>query len=433
VKNGKALITTTVEQMTPKGLIKFKKLVDESSRVPARKMMNDLGETVSGLIVWFKPAWESYVFDQWGFPIIENPTPAQSEYLKQYYLSLGYKPFVDKGYHLMAAKELLSAELAAIEDPRDRQAFQSMYPFSLKEAFTSVNRLCPFNTIDIIQRRLTDFRYGDPFTEAFNLKWDEEENGYQVEWTEHGKFRGPRELIEHIEKNRANSVRINDAEFLMPLNDALYMAASDTFKYNETEGTKKSMGALTVFCNFDDLIDGKKSSTADWLTEDWGIHYCFRPRTTDEYCEDAIALVHWLGCKIMVETNIDNVRQYFARRGYSKFLKTRTIITEKNGQIIAQQASQPGVQTVGGAQAEAIMAAVDSHLDKHGMRCKFINILEDCRDLNPSDWSPFDSFVSAGYACYYAKMVRKPKRQEVKTPANYGGFTGMSNMENYYD
>ena len=133
----------------------------------------------------------------------------------------------------------------------------------------------------------------------------------------------------------------------------------------------------------------------------------------------------------MCENNVDNVRQWFDREGYSKFLKVRTTITEKNGMPIAKKAAQPGVQMTGGAEAEAVMSAVDSHLSKHGMRCKFRLILEDCRDLDPDDWSDFDSFVSSGRACYYSKMITRVKKQPQRTGIVDRGFTGLGKPKRY--
>jgi len=416
VKVGKIYITTTIEQAIPKGLIRFKKLCDESSRIPERKMVNNIGATKSGFVIFFKPGWETRIYDKWGFPITETPTKAQSEYLKELWRQQGLQVYVDNGYHLLGARKLLEMEYAEIEDAADRQAYISRYPPSLKVAFTSVNKLCPFRSIDIIQKRLSQFRHGNPYVDKFDIEVDydsaDEIKPRKIVWTAAGKFEAPRELIEFWMANRANNVRINDQNFLIPENTSFGIIASDPFKYNQTEGSRKSMGTFTAFFNYDALLDGKKTTTDDWLTEDWGIHYCNRTATVDEYCEDAINLCHLLGMKMMCENNVDNVRQYFYRNGYAKFLEFRTVITEKSGIVIAKKAAQPGVQTTGGAEAEAVMGAVDSHLSKHGMRCKFPKILEDCRDLDPDDWSDYDNFVSAGRSCYYSKMLVRAKRQE---------------------
>lgn len=434
-KIGKMYVTSTVEQITPKGLVKFKQVVDDSSRKPEHNKINDLGETVSGLSVFFKPAWETYKYDKWGFSIIGEPTEAQSEWLKEGYLKKGQQDYIKLGYHKMGGRQMLTARLEGIKDPAKRQAFMSRYPFSLKEAFTSVNRLCPFEAIEIIQQRLLAFRHGDPFTDRFNIEVDENSplkiKPRKVVWNDFGRFSAPRKLIEYLEKHKFNAVGKNEDNFLIPLNDSDGLISSDPFKYNETEGTKKSNGALTAFYNYDAGIDGNCISMDDWVTEDWGIHYCMRPRSIDEYCDDAINLCHLTGMKILTENNVDNVRQYFHRKGYSKFLKFRTIIGEKNGQVVAKQAAQAGIQTSSRAEMDSVMASTDSHLLKHGHRCKFKMILESCRDLDPNDWSPYDSYVTAGRSEYYRKQMRRAARQEAVEETQDQGFTGMGEPNSY--
>lgn len=430
---GKMLILTTVEQMTPKGLKNFKKLCDESSRVPERKKIDQEGRTKTGLIIFFKPGWETICYDQWGFPVIDTPRPDQAQYLKERWLRMGDDKYVEMGGHLLGGRKMLEKEFEAIEDFGDKQAHISRYPPSLAAAFNSVNKGCPFISAPIIMASLMRFRYGDPFTEGFDLYWDTSTliPKVKVRWNEKGKFRGSRPLIEFIIEHRANNVRINDQGMLIPCNESLYMISSDPYKYGETEGILKSMGSITAFMNFDDGIDGNNKPMSEWETEDWGIHYLNRPKDPIEFVEDVKMLCHWLGSKVIPENNIDYVRMLFNNWGYSKFLKYKPNFKEKNGVVIVQQASQAGIQTNGGSMREAVINSVDSHLSQHGLRCKHKSILEDCRDLDPIDWSPYDSFVTAGYSCYFAKMAIKPKKQEVKIPDTYKGFTGLGAPKSY--
>ncbi len=428
---GKMLILTTVEQMTPKGLIHFKKLCDDSSRVAAREKVDEYGRTETGLVMFFKPGWETFCYDQWGFPVIDTPTPAQAEYIKNKWLMMGDEENVEKGLHLLGGRAALEKEFESKKDINARQAHISRFPPSLAAAFNSVNKGCPFISADVIMQSLMRFRYGDALTEGFDLYWeDESRQKVKVKWNEKGKFRGTRKLIEFIIEHRANNVRVNDQGLLIPCNDGLYMVSSDPYKYKDTEGALKSKGSITAFMNYDDGIDGGMPEEL-WETETWGIHYLNRPRDPMEFCEDVLMLCHFLGSKVLTENNINYVRMHFDARGYSKFLKFRPIFTEKNGVVFVKNASQPGVQTNGGILSEAVIGNVDIHLAQHGMRCVHKPILEDCRDLNPNDWSPFDSFVTAGYSLHFAKMAIKPKKQEVKQADNYRGFTGLSKPYTY--
>jgi len=80
---GKARITSTIEELTRKGGQQFKNIWDNSDRNPKNKKINELGETVSGLIPFFKPAFTTYRFDQYGFSVIGKPLPYQENYFRK--------------------------------------------------------------------------------------------------------------------------------------------------------------------------------------------------------------------------------------------------------------------------------------------------------------------------------------------------------------
>ena len=175
---GKAKITTTVEQMTKFGMIPYWKIFDESDRAPEK--LTKLNQTVSGLVPVFKAAHEAYIYDEYGFAIVDAPTPEQAEYRKKVLISEGRTLEVEQGQHLLGGRALLDMESEGLKG-KAKQDFWRMYPPSIAIAKRGDGNECAFPAqLHVIEDRLDELRYGLDDCYVGNLRWVTEDK--EVEW-----------------------------------------------------------------------------------------------------------------------------------------------------------------------------------------------------------------------------------------------------------
>lgn len=420
---GKAKITTTVEMLSKLGMGPFFQIWDESDRTKLTKLF----QTVSGLVPIFKPGYEAYIYDQYGFPIVNTPTEEQAEYRKQVLISENRLEEVKLDYHKKGGKELLEIEADTFTNPSKKQAFIRMYPPSIRIARRSDGKDCHFSAhVEAIDQRLDELRYGEG-EYVGNLEWKNNVRFSEVEWKpcQH-KFSNEKDSRGHLMGcphckwrffylpfQYANNV-IEKNGRLYPGNKGRIMTSADTFKYDSTEGTRKSMATSHGYMEFDLEIDGDKEDSMQWVTDDFLYEYASRPPSKRIFGEDMIKTVHWLGAEMFPEINVPFVWDYFVEHGYENFLKFRKIFKKdsSDGKIKVQEAVNPGITTLGDAIKDPMFSAAEVFLEKNIRRTKARRFLQDCRDVDYKKLSPFDSFISGSQVLYARSMAVRPKKKE---------------------
>jgi len=429
---GKAKITTTVELLSKLGMGPFFQIWDESDR----SKMTKLFQTVSGLVPIFKPGYEAYIYDQFGFPIVNTPTAEQAEYRKQVLISENRMEEVSMGYHHKGGKELLEIEADTQPTPAKKQAFIRMYPPSIRIARRSDGKDCHFSEhVEAIDERLDELKYGEN-EYAGNLAWKDDIRDGEVIWKPclH-KFSNEKDSRGHLVGcphcrwrfyylpfQYANNVVMRNG-YRTPGNKGKFLVSGDTFKYDVTAGTRKSMATSHGYMEFDLSVDGGKEEE-DWLTDDFIFEYGSRPPGKRIYGEDMIMTCAFLGAEMFPEINVPFLWDYFVERGYEKFLKFKRLLKKMdNGNMRVEESVNPGITTLGDVIKDPMFTAVETYLGKNVRRCKARRFLQDCRDVDYRKLSPFDYFISGSQNLYGRSMVVKPpaKKEESK-PYDIGGF-----------
>lgn len=429
---GKAKITTTVELLSKLGMVPFFQIWDESDR----SKMTKLFQTVSGLVPIFKPGYEAYIYDQFGFPIVNTPTAEQAEYRKQVLISENRMEEVSMGYHHKGGKELLEIEADTQPTPAKKQAFIRMYPPSIRIARRSDGKDCHFSEhVEAIDERLDELKYGEN-EYAGNLAWKDDIRDGEVIWKPclH-KFSNEKDSRGHLVGcphcrwrfyylpfQYANNVVMRNG-YRTPGNKGKFLVSGDTFKYDVTAGTRKSMATSHGYMEFDLSVDGGKEEE-DWLTDDFIFEYGSRPPGKRIYGEDMIMTCVFLGAEMFPEINVPFLWDYFVERGYEKFLKFKRLLKKMdNGNMRVEESVNPGITTLGDVIKDPMFTAVETYLGKNVRRCKARRFLQDCRDVDYRKLSPFDYFISGSQNLYGRSMVVKPpaKKEESK-PYDIGGF-----------
>lgn len=411
---GKAIADTTLEEAARGGMEKYKEIWVDSSRNPNDKKMNELGQTTSGLVQFFVPSHKCYIFDRFGFPIVEAPSGYQLEDRKRQCTD----EQIEMGLHKMGALELLESGTKDIKDQKKRQDRIRKYPRTVTEAFRNSGNSCHFN-LGIINDRL-DYYTFDKEKEKVrgNFEWKDGVEDTEVIWrpTPNGRW-----LMAYVLDQDQSNRKGENLGKKMPINFDKFVIGCDPFKYNVTTSNKPSHGAGYQWMYFDQSIDGQKEEL-DWLTDDFVGEYLFRPATTDLFAEDMLMWAIYSSCKVNPEMNADIISKHFVRRGYEKYLHYGKKLVKKDGVVQIKENVNSGATTLGGAMKDSLFASVDWYIETHGNRCKFPNLLTDCREVGYDNISPFDSFVAAAYTLM---PVRELKTRAKKEPVSFRSFMQM--------
>jgi hypothetical protein len=411
---GKAIADTTLEEAARGGMEKYKEIWVDSSRNPNDKKMNELGQTTSGLVQFFVPSHKCYIFDRFGFPIVEAPSGYQLEDRKRQCTD----EQIEMGLHKMGALELLESGTKDIKDQKKRQDRIRKYPRTVTEAFRNSGNSCHFN-LGIINDRL-DYYTFDKEREKVrgNFEWKDGQEDTEVIWrpTPNGRW-----LMAYVLDQEQSNRKGENGGKRIPLNFDKFVIGCDPFKYNVTTSNKPSHGAGYQWMYFDQSIDGQKDEI-DWLTDDFVGEYLYRPATTDLFAEDMLMWAIYSSCKVNPEMNADIISKHFVRRGYEKYLHYGKKLVKKDGVVQIKENINSGATTLGGAMKDSLFASVDWYIETHGNRCKFPNFLTDCREVGYDNISPFDSFVAGAYTLM---PVRELKTRTKKEPVSFRSFMQM--------
>lgn len=417
---GKYLFTTTVEEIEGGGVKSFNEIWKGSSLRPQDKMIDELGRTRSGLVPYFVPATHNIFFDQYGMSIIDSPKKYQSDWRKAQghpHWNMGGREFIDK---------LINGQ----KNQQKKQAMIRKYPRNIKEALHSITKVCHFD-LDIINDRLDDF-YMYPTVMPDDLKgklafgkldWQNGVFGSKVifrgvEDTEDADY-----IFSFLPPENMRNKQVMENGKPSPGNTAYFSVGVDSFKF-DTEDVKNkedmSDGAIAGYAVFNPNIDTPDKMEAEHVTDDFFVIFKKRPPTVDEFCEEVLKLVIFLGCKAFPENNNPDVIKYFKLHNFERYLQF-----EYKLKITSEGAFWTTSGTSGGANTNTRMigtifrlfqAYVVSHpgsdssnkgAGRPGRRMKFMWLMKDLKEVTPDNLNPFDVFVACGYAL--AAIFDKPQ------------------------
>jgi hypothetical protein len=369
---GKELMTSTVEDLEEMGGQQFVDIWKESS---LSTIDPKTGRTISGLHPHFNPAYE------------------------------GLEGFVDEygNSKIEEAKEYINNVLASAKgNPAKLVALKRKMPRNVAEAISASSKECPFN-IEILDGRIEQFVFGNKYITRGNFRWKDNVRDSEVEFqpSANGKW-----LVSYQfeEKAMANRYMMMGNKKL-PGNIAKFIGGADPYKFDETTGSRKSMGSGAWFMKQDQSIDPDNKEISEWVTNRFVCSYLARPESKNEYGEDMLMTCHYYGCQMNPEINVSFLWDYFVERGYEKYLYYRKDSRNKT-------ASTPGYHTNDGTK-DLIFSEVENFIQYHGAREVHDEILKAFREVNYKNLNPSDLFVACGYALIGARnsaRIQQPTR-----------------------
>jgi len=291
----------------------------------------DNGQTQTGLVTMFIPAYEGYdgCVDMYGESIIEDPSepfiPIENyakgimEYEKE-----GAKTKMQKSRdHKRKSKDFagLSTEL------RNN-------PWTLREA-TRRNASGGGRNTESLTKRVSDIAFTRvPLTRRVRFFWSDgltlrsgrpHKEGIKVmmEDDPEGKWVISYSAPPHL----SNKCRYDQvSESWSPGIETLdrYVMGVDPYKSNEKDASTKvkflSKGAGVIKWKRDPILDPDTKDMREWESNRVIMHYLNRPETTDEFCEDMLLPCVYYGCMANVERNVDVVITTWTRWKFRSYL-----------------------------------------------------------------------------------------------------------------
>lgn len=373
VGGGKSIHTSTVAEMEKKGGANFKKLWEESDHM----QKNENGETSSGLYRVFFPAYLGLEVNK-----------------RKFYNEYGISDItVARSYLENVRKHLFDTKAFDTLNEYKRQ-----YPFTVREAFRSGLSKDLFNS-EIINSRLEFFTFGNPFLTRGNFEWvDGIKGGYlhkgsniwvdgRVKFTPNPNGRWYVSWL-FDDPNKSNLKR-RKGDLILPVNEHRFCGGSDPFKFDKTQGRRKSDGGGAIYMNFDPMID-LAGQEDNWVTDDFIATYLFRPPTKDEFAEDMLMACIYYSCSMNPEISVPDVWEYFVDRGYAGYLYYSLDYRD-------QIAKNPGSNMLPGFR-NRMFNAMGQWIENHGHRTRQDRILEQANEVTPETITDYDLFVAAGLA-----------------------------------
>jgi hypothetical protein len=383
---GKAILTSTVEEMNKKGGANCKRLWDESDI----DNLDDNGRTITGLLRYFKPAdygLEGF-YDEYGY----SDREAARDYVTKMYKG-------KKGGALLAVKR--------------------KYPLEVSHCWLIEGDNSPFDQIKLNEQ--LEYNTGLPqiqpdYMARGDFEWIGGKRDGKVEFrhSETGKWKvswmPPKDL-----RNKY-TVRGNKR---MPGNVDLACAGLDPFDHSITTAGRQSNASCHVFRKYDPMNPrGSNAFVAQYLN---------RPPTAPEMYEDMIKMSVFYGIEILIEDNKPGCINHFEGRGYGGYLMERPAETHTAySEMTHKQKKKKGISMTGEAPRTALIEVLQAYIfhnigyiepdngEGYYGNCPFDELLKDWLDFNPVKWTDYDATVSSGLALLGSRKLKKRKAREVK-------------------
>lgn len=349
---GKALFTTTIEEG---GSDAFELLWDRSD--PNKK--NEVGQTTSGLYRLFTPAYKNdrSFIDEYG---VCDEKAAKS--------------------HQQKVRDSLRSDERALAE------YIRKYPWTIEEAFFSINDEAIFPTIKINKQIKAVQAVGeDELTIRGNFRWEERDKRVRFIPNDKGKF------LVHKKVDLENKLLWNAVELgtkPRPLNSLSIVGGSDPYdhKLQDVNDKKRaSKGAGYIFHKFDGLNSE--------MSETFLCEYLSRPEDPDDFYEDMIMMCFFFGCKMITERNKSGMINYWDRRGYGHWL-------------IKDQKGHRGI-SAGTENKQWLAEVTESYIVGNIHKVPFLSLLYDWNKFDLTDSRKNDATMGAGWALVAAYRVDK--------------------------
>jgi hypothetical protein len=331
--------TSTVGEMIAGGGANFKMMCDMSDYY----RRNELGQTDSGLVVFFISSAEGLEDDSYG----------------NYDEAKGLKTIEIQRDSLLRNKNLTGW----IEKVRQ-------YPIYYRECFSSTGSDLGFN-LYILEQRIQQLK-AQPYPSMLLGNFERQNPADMtspVFFMENpdGRFVISRQIL------NPNQMYQMDSGHYAPYKAGLFNVGVDLFRFNQTEHKRMSLAGLAVKMRRDLTIDPIDKKIEDWESDRFVCTYLFRPPTKEDACRDVLACAQYYNAMILSEDNVSDVRDNLIKWGFGGFLKH---LRDAQGKFRLT----PGFNTAGGNK-ERLFNALRDYIERRGMFENHLEFLDQAKGI----------------------------------------------------
>lgn len=375
---GKALLTTTVEEMEKKGGHNFKKIWDASDQ----KNKKIAGRTESGLYRYFRPSYHGF-----------------DGYIDEY----GYSKKEEAKVYLLSRRENLSGN--ALEAERRK------YPMTEEDSFRTTKGMSIFDLNKIYDQ--IEFNNTLPLTTWIkgDFVMDPKEHKVKFHVKENGRFTVLRDEL--LSNENANKFGLNEYGYQYPKNKDKYVIGVDPFDHDTTADYRASDGAAYCFKLFNPLdpTSGKPVS-----------EYCNRPEKADIFFEDMLNQAIFFGCEVLCENQKIGMIQHFRRNGFEKYLMKRPEATHTTWSKAHN--NEYGIPNSPAMREYGLRILTSNIYEQTGLSHEtgnfgnilFNGLLDDLIKFETDNWTPYDrsvAYIITLIATLKYEQSFKPKKENI--------------------
>lgn len=374
---GKAMWTTTVEEMEKKGGRQFHnvwKICDQNKR-------NILGQTDGGMYRYFNPAYYGFRGEDEGVCFVDEYGYSNKEAALAYH---------KKKRNSLSGEALLS--------------YRRKYPITESDLFVIDNKESIFD-LDRIYKQM---EYNETLPESTVIRG----NFVWVNYGTKAKFvpdsSGRWWIVWRPKDDDANNQVIVQGK-PTPGNPNI-VSGVDPFDHKFTTDNRKSNAASYVFKKFDPLDPANSALPV--------AQYIARPHTPEMFYEDMLMQSVFYGCELLSENNKIGLVNYFRQKGFAQYLMHRPEHTHTS--YSRKEQMEVGIPMTGEEARQSLMDAVIGYIYNHvGFdmatnfygKLFFTELIEDLINFDPEKWTPHDCTVAFGLALLATnkKMIKREK------------------------
>jgi len=382
VVTGKALWTTTVEEMEKKGGRQFYnvwKISDQNKR-------NVLGQTDGGMYRYFNPAYYGFRGEDEGVSFVDEYGYSNKE--------------AALAYHMKKRSTLSGAALLS---------YRRKYPLYESDLFVIDNKESLFD-LDRIYKQM---EYNETLPASTVIRG----NFVWVKWGISAKFVPDESGRWHIvwrPKDQDTNKQVISYGKVCPGNPN-HVAGADPFDHKFTTDNRKSNAASYVFKKYDPFDHVSSSLPVS--------QYIARPHTPEAFYEDMLMQCVFYGCELLCENNKIGLINYFRQKGYYQYLMRRPESTQTT---YSKQQQEVGIPLTGEEARGALINAIISYIyEQVGFDLQtefygklfFPELLEDLIAFDPEKWTPHDCTVAFGLsllACQKKIFIKNHDNKKIQ-------------------
>ena len=408
--HGFSMHPTTVSDMEGQGGQAFYDLCDQSKFYER----NELGQTQSGLLRFFMPAYDGLegFIGEYGESIIDTPTPEQAKFIGR---TIGAKQ------HLQAQLDSLLQKNTPAAEETYRELVR-LYPMSYYDCFRMSGGDSGFDVVSIENRigalkrlpeKLNPVVNGDFYRmidgravsakQYVDDKYHERAKDGPVVFIPDSKGEGlfnlsrvlTREETNHKYKSRYVDHNGMFVEHWTPADDLRCVGCADPFQFldpSQSRVANKTLsdGGGAVFWKRDFSVDPEDKAIQDWESHRFVCTYLYRHHLDDYYAEEMLMMCNYFNCFMYPERNVKLILKYFTARKYKGYLM------HKVDKVTNQMDAVAGFHSLRESKEE-LFSKLRNHIKKHIHRECHMDLLIQLKDIKAmSQMTKYDLLTAAG-------------------------------------